>query len=78
VLRPDRVVRISESPETWWIIDFKWQVLDSELSDYAKQLAAYRWAFQTIRPAAVIEAKIVTASAEVWDLARSGSLQRVH
>jgi ATP-dependent helicase/nuclease subunit A len=78
VLRPDRLVRISEHPETWWIIDFKWRVLDSELWDYANQLAAYRRAFQTIRPAAVIEAKIVTASAEVWDLARSGSLQRVH
>ncbi len=78
ILRPDRVVRISQTPETWWIIDFKWRVLDSERSDYARQLSGYRQAFQAIRPGAVIEAKIVTASAEVWDLGACASLQRLH
>lgn len=77
LLRPDRVVRISEAPETWWIIDFKWQVLNSEHSNYAHQLAGYLKAFQTIRPDAAIEAKIVTASAEVWDLEKSATAQRL-
>lgn len=68
VLRPDRVVRISESPETWWVIDFKWRVLPSELSDYANQLRNYQQLFQSIRPNAVVEAKILTADAQCWAL----------
>ena len=66
--RPDRLVRVSEDPETWWIIDFKWQVLDSELSDYARQLAGYQALMQSIRPQAKVFAKILTSQAEIWDL----------
>ena len=66
--RPDRIVRVSEDPETWWIIDFKWQVLASEMSDYAKQLAGYQALMQSIRPQARVFAKILTSEAEIWDL----------
>lgn len=68
IMRPDRVVRIEEHPETWWIIDFKWNVLDSELADYAQQLESYRREFQAIRPQAAVEARIITAQAQVWAL----------
>ena len=67
-IRPDRVVRVSQSPETWWIIDFKWQVLDSEHADYATQLASYQRQFQMIRADARVEAMILTAAAKVWRL----------
>lgn len=68
IARPDRIVRVSEDPETWWIIDFKWQVLPSEVSDYAKQLAHYQALIQSIRPQAQVFAKILTSQAEIWDL----------
>lgn len=68
VIRPDRVVRVGQAPETWWIIDFKWQVLASELRDYAAQLQAYQELFQSIRKDACIDAMILTAAAQVWQL----------
>jgi ATP-dependent helicase/nuclease subunit A len=68
LMRPDRVVRVAADPECWWIIDFKWQVLPSELADYAQQLSGYQNAFQTIRPQAQIQAKILTAQGQVWQL----------
>ena len=68
VIRPDRVVRVGLAPETWWIIDFKWQVLASELRDYAAQLLAYQQLFQSIRTDACIKAMILTAAAQVWQL----------
>lgn len=67
-LRPDRVVRVSELPETWWIVDFKWQVLGSEENDYAAQLAAYQQAFQALRPQANVQAKILDAGGRIWAL----------
>ncbi len=68
IMRPDRIVRVETTPETWWIIDFKWAVLDSELADYAQQLAGYVQEFQAIRPQATICAKILTAKAHEWRL----------
>jgi ATP-dependent helicase/nuclease subunit A len=68
IARPDRIIRISEDPETWWIIDFKWQVLESEISDYAKQLAHYQTLMQSIRPQAAVKAMILTSLAECWPL----------
>jgi ATP-dependent helicase/nuclease subunit A len=67
-LRPDRVIRLTESPETWCIVDFKWQVLSSELADYAAQLQSYQQAFQKIRPQANVQAKILTAAGRVYAL----------
>ena len=82
MMRPDRVVQVAMEPETWWIIDFKWQVLQSELADYAAQLLSYQRAFQTIRPRALIEAKILTAEGQIWQLESSdltgGRLKRLH
>jgi ATP-dependent helicase/nuclease subunit A len=72
IARPDRIVRISTTPETWWIVDFKWQVLTSEMSDYAAQLSNYRELFQSIRPNAKVEARIVTADAGLWALTPNG------
>jgi ATP-dependent helicase/nuclease subunit A len=68
LMRPDRVVRIQESPEEWWIVDFKWNVLPSEHADYVRQLALYRDQFARIRPQARVTAKILTAKAQLWDL----------
>jgi len=68
LMRPDRVVRIQESPEEWWIVDFKWNVLPSEHADYVRQLALYRDQFARIRPQARVAAKILTAKAQLWDL----------
>jgi len=68
LMRPDRVVRVSQSPECWWIIDFKWTVLESERADYAMQLADYQSAFQKIRPQAQLSARVVTAEGHVWEL----------
>jgi ATP-dependent helicase/nuclease subunit A len=68
LMRPDRVVRIQESPEEWWIVDFKWNVLPSEHADYVRQLALYRDQFAKIRPQARVTAKILTAKAQLWDL----------
>lgn len=73
IMRPDRVIRMNQTPEVWWIIDFKWQVLASERSDYAEQLASYQHAFQIIRPGAQIQSMILTAAAQVWRL-QSGEL----
>ena len=73
LIRPDRIVRISESPEIWWIIDFKWQLLDSERRDYAAQLTGYQQQFRAIRPQACVEARILTSDAAVWEL-RDGRL----
>lgn len=66
--RPDRIVRVSEAPETWWIVDFKWQVLTSEVSDYTKQLSGYQQLMQSIRPQASVQAMILTADASLWAL----------
>ena len=68
IMRPDRVVRVDTSPETWWIVDFKWAVLESELADYAQQLTGYVTEFQAIRPQATVFAKILTAQAQEWRL----------
>jgi ATP-dependent helicase/nuclease subunit A len=68
LMRPDRVVRIYESPEEWWIVDFKWNVLPSEHADYIRQLSSYRDQFARIRPQARVSAKILTAQAQLWDL----------
>lgn len=76
VLRPDRVVRVSESPEIWWIVDFKWRVLPSQVADYARQLTRYQQAFAAIRPQGQVLAKILTSDAEVWAL-DGGTLNRL-
>jgi ATP-dependent helicase/nuclease subunit A len=68
LVRPDRVVRVSASPEIWWVVDFKWQVLASERADYAAQLKDYADALQERRPDAMVSAMIVTATAELWEL----------
>lgn len=68
LMRPDRVIRVRQSPEEWWIIDFKWRVLESEQADYVRQLTGYQEQFARIRPQAKICAKILTASAQLWDL----------
>lgn len=68
LVRPDRVVRVSTSPEIWWIVDFKWQVLASERADYAAQLKNYADALQERRPDATVTAMIVTATADLWEL----------
>ena len=82
MLRPDRLVRVSLAPEVWWVVDFKWQVLDSERASYAKQIAVYRDLFQSLRPDATVEARILTAAAEVWVLRQAdglvASLERLH
>jgi ATP-dependent helicase/nuclease subunit A len=82
MLRPDRLVRVSLAPEVWWVVDFKWQVLDSERASYAKQIAVYRDLFQSLRPDATVEARILTAAAEVWVLRQADglvpSLERLH
>jgi len=59
---------VRQSPEEWWIIDFKWRVLESEQADYVRQLTGYQEQFARIRPQAKICAKILTASAQLWDL----------
>jgi hypothetical protein len=76
-MRPDRVVRVACSPECWWIIDFKWKVLETEQADYAMQLATYQSVFQRIRPQAQVSAKIITAHGDIWELQVGGGQNRI-
>jgi ATP-dependent helicase/nuclease subunit A len=78
MIRPDRVVRIHESPEEWWIIDFKWQLLDSERQAYASQLLSYQQTFVQIRPEAKVLAKILTASGKIFLLHEGQLVPDVH
>jgi ATP-dependent helicase/nuclease subunit A len=78
LIRPDRVVRVQESPEEWWIVDFKWQLLDSERAAYASQLSTYQETFQTIRPSAKVLAKILTAGGQVFRLHQGQLVPDVH
>jgi ATP-dependent helicase/nuclease subunit A len=77
LMRPDRVVRVACSPECWWIIDFKWQVLETEQDDYAIQLATYQSVFQRIRPQAQVSAKIITAEGNIWELQLGSGQNRI-
>ena len=77
LMRPDRVVRVACSPECWWIIDFKWQVLETEQADYAMQLATYQSVFQRIRPQAKVSAKIITAHGDIWELQVGSGQNRI-
>ncbi len=78
VIRPDRVVRVRESPEEWWIVDFKWQLLDSERGAYASQLASYQDTLQAIRPLAKVLAKILTAGGQAFVLRQGQLVPDVH
>lgn len=68
LMRPDRIIQVSVAPEIWWIVDFKWSLLDSERADYVNQLSRYQEQFKTIRSGASVCAKILTAKAELWSL----------
>ena len=74
----DRVVRVACSPEGWWIIDFKWKVLETEQADYAMQLATYQSVFQRIRPQAQVSAKIITAHGDIWELQVGSGQNRIY
>ena len=64
VHRPDRVVRIDG---TLWVLDFKWQLLDSERADYREQLARYAGAARRVWPDAHVRSAVVTADGELHE-----------
>lgn len=74
--RPDRVVlepaRAVGQPDVCRILDFKWRVLTSEQSDYARQLREYSQTLTPHYPTHRVEAFILSATPEIWRLTESG------
>jgi len=66
LLRFDRAVVCADEV---WILDYKRDLLDSEVSDYRAQLARYRNAAQHVFPGKVLKSALITADGRLWEMA---------
>lgn len=65
VLRLDRVVVATDAV---WILDYKRDLLPSEIADYADQLARYRHAAGRVFPGRVLRAAVITADGRLQEM----------
>lgn len=65
LLRLDRVVVFEDAV---WILDYKRNVLESEIKAYHKQLTRYRLAVQEVFPGKQLKAALITADGKFWEM----------
>jgi ATP-dependent helicase/nuclease subunit A len=65
LLRLDRLVGFDD---TVWILDYKRNVLDSEIDSYRSQLAAYRKAGQAAFPQLTVKTALITVDGRLWEI----------
>jgi len=65
LLRLDRIVMFDDAV---WILDYKRNLLDSELAAYRAQLARYRLAAQAVFPDKRLMSALITADGRLWEM----------
>ncbi len=66
LLRFDRAVVCADAV---WILDYKRDLLDSEVTDYRAQLARYRDAARHVFPGKALKSALITADGRLWEMA---------